>query len=98
MLCRNPPDSTLDLDDKVPHYATLENSNAKLLNDAMLRKLLKQTLEQFYRYPKHAQIDDDDMTWIQCIGGDKGTVPIGGDKGTVPINPDYIASSSSHRL
>ena len=36
-------------------------NNAKLLNDALLRKLLRQTLEQFYRYPKHTQIDDDDM-------------------------------------
>lgn len=57
----------LELDDKVPHYTTLQKNNAKLLNDAMLRKLLKQTLEQFYRYPKHAQIDDDDMAWMLRI-------------------------------
>ena len=57
----------LDLTDKVPHYTTLQKSNAKLLNDAMLRKLLKQTLEQFYRYSKHAVIDDDDFAWIARI-------------------------------
>ena len=33
----------------------------------MLRKLLKQTLEQFYRYPKHAVIDDDDIAWAARI-------------------------------
>ena len=57
----------LELGDAVPHYTTLQKNNAKLLNDALLRKLLKQTLEQFYRYPKHAVIDDDDMAWMQRI-------------------------------
>lgn len=57
----------LELGDKVPHYTTLQKNNAKLLNDAMLRKLLKQTLEQFYRYPKQAQIDDDDVAWMLRI-------------------------------
>lgn len=54
----------LDLDDAVPHYTTLQKNNAKLLNDALLRK---QTLEPFYRYPKHAVIDDEDMAWMQRI-------------------------------
>ena len=57
----------LDLTDKVPHYTTLQKSNAKLLNDVMLRKLLKQTLEQFYRYSKHAAIDDDDIAWVARV-------------------------------
>lgn len=58
----------LDLGDTVPHYTTLQKANVKLFgNDALFRKLLKQTLEQFYRYPKHAQIDDDDVAWMTRI-------------------------------
>lgn len=57
----------LELHDKLPHFTTPQKTAAKLLDDPLLRKLLKQTLEQFYRYPKHAQIDDDDMAWMLRI-------------------------------
>ena len=66
-ICEWSVRNILDLTDKVPHYTTLQKSNAKLLNDVMLRKLLKQTLEQFYRYSKHAAIDDDDIAWVARI-------------------------------
>jgi hypothetical protein len=57
----------LDLQDKLPHYTTPQKASEKLLDDPLFRKLLKQTLEQFYRYPKHAQIDDDDVAWVARI-------------------------------
>jgi len=58
----------LELGDTVPHYTTLQKANVKFFeDDALFRKLLKQTLEQFYRYPKHAQIDDDDIAWMARI-------------------------------
>lgn len=58
----------LELGDTVPHYTTLQKANARMVGeDALFRKLLKQTLEQFYRYPKHATIDDDDMAWMMRI-------------------------------
>ncbi|MEM9111309.1 MAG: transposase [Planctomycetota bacterium] len=57
----------LDLQDKLPHYTTPQKASEKLLSDPLFRKLLKQTLEQFYRYPKHAQIDDDDVAWVARI-------------------------------
>lgn len=57
----------LELGDKLPHYTTIQKANAKLLDDALFRRLLMQTLQQFYRYPKHAAIDDDDMAWMMRI-------------------------------
>lgn len=63
----------LELHDAVPHYTTIQKANARLFEDALFRKLLMQTLQQFYRYPKHALIDDDDYAWMMRIdlaGGD----------------------------
>ena len=64
----------LELGDAVPHYTTLQKANAKMLgDDALFRKILMQTLQQFYRYPKHASIDDDDVAWmlrIELAAGD----------------------------
>ena len=57
----------LELHDKLPHFTTPQKACGKLMDDALFRKLLKQTLEQFYRYPKHAQIDDDDVAWVARI-------------------------------
>lgn len=57
----------LGFHEKLPHFTTPQKAAEKLLDDPLLRKLLKQTLEQFYRYPKHAQIDDDDMAWMLRI-------------------------------
>ena len=57
----------LELHDKLPHYTTPQKASEKLLADPLFRKLLKQTLEQFYRYPKQAQIDDDDVAWVTRI-------------------------------
>lgn len=57
----------LELGEKVPHFTTPQKASEKLLNDPLMRKLLMQTLEQFYRYPKHASIDDDDMAWMMRI-------------------------------
>ena len=47
----------------LPKYAHKlgRKANAKLVEDALFRKLLMQTLQQFYRYPKHESIDDDDQ-------------------------------------
>ena len=58
----------LELGDAVPHYTTVQKANARMFHeDALLRRLLMQTLEQFYRYPKHASIDDDDLAWMLRI-------------------------------
>ena len=54
----------LELGDKVPHFTTPQKASKKLLNDASIRKLLTQTLAQFY---KHPNVDDDDVAWVQRI-------------------------------
>ena len=54
----------LDLHDKVPHFTTPQKAGAKLLDDARMRKLLTQTISQFY---KHPDIDDDDIAWMQHL-------------------------------
>lgn len=57
----------LELRDTVPHYTTIQKANARLFEDALFRRLLMQTLQQFYRYPRHALIDDDDYAWMMHI-------------------------------
>ncbi|MEM1355035.1 MAG: hypothetical protein AAGH88_09145 [Planctomycetota bacterium] len=57
----------LELHDKLPHFITPQKASEKLLDDPRFRKLLKQTLEQFYRYLKLAQIDDDGVAWVVRI-------------------------------
>lgn len=57
----------LELHDKVPHFTTPHKAEPKLLDDALFRKVLKQTLEQFYRYPSQATIDDDDVAYVTRI-------------------------------
>jgi len=54
----------LELHDKVPHFTTPQKAAARLFDDALIRKLLTQTLRQFY---KHGEIDDDDVAWAQRI-------------------------------
>jgi len=54
----------LELDDKLPHFTTPHKASHKLLEDPLIRKLLTQTLEAFYRHP---EIDDDDLAWCQRI-------------------------------
>lgn len=54
----------LDLHDKVPHFTTPQKASAKLLDDALVRKLLTQTLDQFYR---RFVVDDDDVAWCMRI-------------------------------
>jgi hypothetical protein len=83
----------LELHDKLPHFTTPQKASAKLLDDPLLRKLLKQTLEQFYRYPKHAQIDDDDMAWMLRIDQAAGdSTGFGGEKGTFYFFVDCAAA------
>ena len=55
---------TLGLGDRLPHFTTPQKASAKLLDDALIRKLLTQTLAQFY---KHPEVDDDDLAWVQRI-------------------------------
>jgi Transposase DDE domain len=56
----------LDLHDKVPHFTTPQKAAAKLLDDAMIRKLLTQTIDAFYpRRPP--EVDDDDVAWLMRI-------------------------------
>ena len=38
----------LDLHDKVPHFTASQKAAAKLMDDAMIRKLLTQTIDAFY--------------------------------------------------
>ena len=54
----------LELGDKVPHFTTPQKASTKLLGDALIRKLLTQTLAQFYKLP---EVDDDDLAWVQRI-------------------------------
>jgi len=43
----------IELGDSVPHDTTLQKANARMMgDDALFRRLLKQTLEQFYRSPQ----------------------------------------------
>ena len=56
----------LELYDKVPHFTTPQKAGDKLFDDALVRKLLKQTLDQFQgRYGK--DLDDDDIAWLLRI-------------------------------
>jgi len=58
--------AALELHDKVPHFTTPQKAGCKLLDDALVRKLLRQTLDQFQgRYPK--DLDDDDIHWLLHI-------------------------------
>ncbi len=55
----------LDLHDKVPHFTTPQKAAAKLMNDALIRKLLTQTIDDFYpRRKSAAALDDDDLAWV----------------------------------
>ena len=54
---------TLELHDKVPHDTTPQKAAAKLFDDALIRKLLAQTLHVFYK----GDIDDDDVAFVQRI-------------------------------
>ncbi len=53
----------LALDDQVPHFTTSQKASGKRLGAALIRKLLTQTLAQFYRHPDL----DDDLAWVQRI-------------------------------
>jgi len=55
---------TLELHEKLPHFTTPQKASAKLLDDAMIRKLLTQTIDAFFR---NATIDDDDVAWCMRI-------------------------------
>jgi hypothetical protein len=54
----------LELGDHVPHFTTPQKASGKLLADALIQKLLTQTLAQFY---KHPDVDDQDLAWVQRI-------------------------------
>ena len=58
--------NTLDLHDKVPHFTTPQKASAKLLDDAMIRKLLTETIYAFYPR-KSPGVDDDDIAWLMRI-------------------------------
>jgi len=63
----------LDLNDKLPHFTTPQKASAKLLDDALIRKLLTQTIEQFFRLKRDRELSDDDVAWvlrIERIAGD----------------------------
>jgi len=54
----------IDFHDKLPHFTTPQKAAAKLLDDALIRKLLTQTLAQFHRLPP---IDDEDVAYVMRI-------------------------------
>lgn len=54
----------LDLHAKVPHFTTPQKASARLLDDALIRKLLMQTLDRFHGLPA---VDDDDVAWCMRI-------------------------------
>jgi hypothetical protein len=54
----------LELHKKLPHFTTPQKAGVKLLDDALVRKLLTQTLAQFHRLPP---IDDDDVAYVMRI-------------------------------
>ena len=54
----------LELGDQIPHFTTPQKASKKLLDDALIRKLLTQTLAQFYKLP---EVDDEDLVWVQRI-------------------------------
>jgi hypothetical protein len=58
--------NALDLHDKVPHFTTPQKAAAKLMDDAMIRKLLTQTIDAFYPR-KPPALDDDDIAWMMRI-------------------------------
>lgn len=49
----------LDFHGKLPHFTTPQKASKKLLADASMRKLLKQTLDQAYNPHRKLEIDDD---------------------------------------
>lgn len=56
--------AALELHEKLPHFTTPQKASAKLLDDALVRKLLTQTLAQFHRLPP---VDDDDVAYVMRI-------------------------------
>lgn len=54
----------LELGDKVPHFTTPQKASVKLLEEALIRKLLTQTLEMVYN---RGTVDDEDITYVQRI-------------------------------
>ncbi len=57
----------LELHDKLPHFTTPQKASKKLLADALMRKLLKQTLDQAYKPHRRLEIDGDDMAYVLRI-------------------------------
>ena len=57
----------LDFHDKLPHFTTPAKASAKLLDEALIRKLLKQTLDQAYKPHRKLDIDDDDVAYVMRI-------------------------------
>ncbi len=54
----------LDLHDKLPHFTTPQKASAKLLDDPLIRKILTQTIEIFFRLKRDRAISDDDVAWV----------------------------------
>ncbi len=57
----------LDFDDKLPHFTTPQKASKKMLADPLMRRLLKQTLDQAYKPHRKLDIDDDDMAYVMRI-------------------------------
>lgn len=57
----------LEFDEKIPHFTTPQKASKKILTDALMRKLLKQTLDQAYNPHRKLEIDDDDMAYVMRI-------------------------------
>jgi hypothetical protein len=57
----------LDFHEKLPNFTTPQKASKKLLADPLMRKLLRQTLEQAYHPHRKLEIDGDDRACVLRI-------------------------------